>query len=347
MFATGIENSIPTINNGKTRVDQMEASDHYKRWKEDFDCVEEIGIQYLRWGPPLHRTYLGPGKYDWEYADMALADLRRRLITPIVDLCHFGVPDWIGNFQNPDFSQQFANYAAAFAERYRFNPTQLRRGSSASKAQGAMALRLAYRPPYDVEAMLRFCAKAQIHGVEHVEGLTLRRSVGWQHRGQRLTGWVSSTFVPDRHEVHVSASPSLSPVLGALMQGVRHSLDLDADPALIDPVLALLPVPLRPGTRLPGVMDGFEGALRVILGQQVTVKAARTLVQRVVDRYGQAIDTPASGPVSRLQFTRTVWYAPKLGVPVVIEIEDNDEAGKPLRRERVELMHAQQARTAN
>ena len=62
---------------------------------------------------------------------------------------------------------------------------------------------------------------------------------------------------------------------------------------------------------------------------------------------GQAIDTPASGPVSRLQFTRTVWYAPKLGVPVVIEIEDNDEAGKPLRRERVELMHAQQARTAN
>jgi len=62
---------------------------------------------------------------------------------------------------------------------------------------------------------------------------------------------------------------------------------------------------------------------------------------------GQAIDTPVSGPVSKLQFTRTVWYAPKLGMPVVIEIEDNDEAGKPLRRERVELTHAQQARTAN
>ena len=62
---------------------------------------------------------------------------------------------------------------------------------------------------------------------------------------------------------------------------------------------------------------------------------------------GQAIDTPVSGPVSKWQFTRTVWYAPKLGMPVVIEIEDNDEAGKPLRRERVELTHAQQARTAN
>ena len=62
---------------------------------------------------------------------------------------------------------------------------------------------------------------------------------------------------------------------------------------------------------------------------------------------GQATDTPSTGPVTRLQFTRTVWYAPKLGMPVVIEIEDNDEAGKPLRRERVELTHAQQARAAN
>ena len=189
--------------------------------------------------------------------------------------------------------ESLRRFNAAFAERYRFNPTQLRReGSPAAKAPGSTALRLAYRPPYDVEAMLRFYAMRQVLGVEQVDGLTLRRTVGWLHRGQRITGWVSSRFVPERHEVHVNASASLSPVLGALMQRVRHSLDLDADPALIDPVLALLPVPLRPGTRLPGVMDGFEGALRVILGQQVTVKAARTLVQRVVDRFGEPIDTP-------------------------------------------------------
>ena len=72
----------------------------------------------LRYGPPLHRTFLGPNKYDWEFADLTFADLRRREITPIVDLCHFGVPDWIGNFQNPDFPQLFADYAGAFAERY-------------------------------------------------------------------------------------------------------------------------------------------------------------------------------------------------------------------------------------
>ncbi len=51
MFATGIENSIPTINHGKTRVDQMEACGHYERWREDFDCVQDIGINYLRYGP--------------------------------------------------------------------------------------------------------------------------------------------------------------------------------------------------------------------------------------------------------------------------------------------------------
>ncbi|WP_309660875.1 family 1 glycosylhydrolase [Sphingomonas sp.] len=118
MFATGIENSIPTINNGKTRIDQMESAGHYERWREDFDCVQEVGINFLRYGPPLHRTYLGPNTYDWAFADATFADLRRREITPIVDLCHFGVPDWIGNFQNPDFPQLFATYCGAFAERF-------------------------------------------------------------------------------------------------------------------------------------------------------------------------------------------------------------------------------------
>ncbi|MEO6248714.1 MAG: family 1 glycosylhydrolase [Sphingomicrobium sp.] len=118
MFATGIENSIPTIKNGTVRVDQMVASNHYNRWKDDFDCVQQVGINFLRYGPPLHKTWLAPGRYDWEFADVTLADLRRREITPIIDLCHFGVPDWIGNFQNGDFPALFAVYAAAFAERY-------------------------------------------------------------------------------------------------------------------------------------------------------------------------------------------------------------------------------------
>lgn len=118
MFATGIENSIPRIQNGRLRIDQMEACGHYARWREDFDLVEELGLAYLRYGPPLHTTLLGPDRHDWEFADVTFADLRRRDISPIVDLCHFGVPDWIGDFQNPDFSEQFARYAGAFARRF-------------------------------------------------------------------------------------------------------------------------------------------------------------------------------------------------------------------------------------
>jgi beta-glucosidase len=118
MFATGIENSIPTINGGRNRVDQMDVCGHYRRWRDDFDLVEEMGLHFLRYGPPLHRTLLGPGRYDWEFADITFADLERRDITPIVDLCHFGVPDWLGDFQNPDFPMQFARYCGEFADRF-------------------------------------------------------------------------------------------------------------------------------------------------------------------------------------------------------------------------------------
>ena len=118
MFATGIENSYPTIANGRRRIDQMEKTKHYDRWKEDFQLVQELEINFLRYGPPLHRTWIGPDKYDWEFADVTYAELYRRNIVPITDLCHFGVPDWIGNFQNPDFPELFADYAAAFAKRF-------------------------------------------------------------------------------------------------------------------------------------------------------------------------------------------------------------------------------------
>jgi beta-glucosidase len=103
LFATGIENSNPTIENGRVRRDQMEECGHYRLWERDFDLVEELGIRFLRYGPPLHKTFLGQGRYDWDFADLTFAQLKAREIVPIVDLCHFGVPDWIGDFQNPDF----------------------------------------------------------------------------------------------------------------------------------------------------------------------------------------------------------------------------------------------------
>jgi beta-glucosidase/6-phospho-beta-glucosidase/beta-galactosidase len=121
MFATGIENSYPTIAlpDGTTkRVDSMAKADHHRRWREDFEKVKELGIEFLRYGPPYHQTHRGPGIHDWEFADLTFPALREMGITPIADLCHFGVPDWLGDFQNPDFPPHFAEYARAFAERY-------------------------------------------------------------------------------------------------------------------------------------------------------------------------------------------------------------------------------------
>jgi beta-glucosidase/6-phospho-beta-glucosidase/beta-galactosidase len=121
MFATGIENSYPTValpDGTITRVDEMRRCGHYARWREDFELVRELGIDYLRYGPPYYRTHIGPGRYDWTFADETFNELRVLGLTPIVDLCHFGVPDWIGNFQNPEWPRFFEEYARAFAERY-------------------------------------------------------------------------------------------------------------------------------------------------------------------------------------------------------------------------------------
>src|SRR6185312_9197709 len=120
MFATGIENSYPTIVvDGETRrVDEMERSDHYRRWRDDFRLTKELGIEYLRYGPPYFSVHTGPDRYDWSFPDETFNALHEMDIVPIADLCHFGVPDWIGGFQNRDWPELFADYAHAFASRY-------------------------------------------------------------------------------------------------------------------------------------------------------------------------------------------------------------------------------------
>lgn len=121
MFATGIENSYPTIQlpDGRTkRVDEMEKACHYRNWRKDFELVKETGLEFLRYGPPYYSVHEGPGKYNWAFTDEVFNALRAMGINPIVDLCHFGVPDWIGNFQNPDWPKYFTEFAIAFAKRF-------------------------------------------------------------------------------------------------------------------------------------------------------------------------------------------------------------------------------------
>jgi beta-glucosidase/6-phospho-beta-glucosidase/beta-galactosidase len=96
----------------------MEKCGHYEHWQTDFLLVKELGIEYLRYGPPYYSVHAAPGKYDWAFTDQVFNRLKELEICPIVDLCHFGVPDWIGNFQNTDFPYYFAEYAEAFAKRF-------------------------------------------------------------------------------------------------------------------------------------------------------------------------------------------------------------------------------------
>jgi hypothetical protein len=121
MFATGIECSYPVVlgaDRRQKRIDQLELAFHYKYWQHDLHLVRRMGLQYLRYGPPYYRVHLGCDRYDWEFTDRVFAEMQRLEIIPIVDLCHFGVPDWIGNFQNPEWPQLFSQYAAAFARRF-------------------------------------------------------------------------------------------------------------------------------------------------------------------------------------------------------------------------------------
>jgi beta-glucosidase/6-phospho-beta-glucosidase/beta-galactosidase len=120
MFATGIECSYPSIGAGPDRIrrDQMQECGHYARWREDLTLAVETGCRYLRYGPPYYRMHVGPGAYDWTFSDEVLPAMRGMGLVPILDLCHFGVPDWLGDFQNPEFPCFFAEYAKAFAQRY-------------------------------------------------------------------------------------------------------------------------------------------------------------------------------------------------------------------------------------
>ena len=197
-------------------------------------------------------------------------------------------------------------FNAAFAQHYRMNPTRLRKdggptataSTTSSTAARPGDLRLAWRPPYDLAGVLHFVQQRAIAGVEQVDGLTIRRTLAVAYQGRVLSGWLAARFDPSRCELHLSLAPALMPAAGVLIDRTRQALDLDADPSRIDAALNQgPPLPGAPlaGVRLPSGWDGFEIAVRVILGQQVTVAAARTLTRRLVERFGQPLQTPLPG----------------------------------------------------
>ncbi|MCX2861609.1 helix-turn-helix domain-containing protein [Paucibacter sp. PLA-PC-4] len=190
-------------------------------------------------------------------------------------------------------------FNAAFIEHYRLQPGALRKQTSAADTGDGAAgtlLRLGYRPPYAVDALLGFLAARSVGGVEHVDPLKRRieRTLSLMHRGRLHSGWLSVGFDTQRHQALVSLAPGLWPAVASLLPLLRRWLDLDAEPGRIDE--ALKPALGEPGAeemglRLPGCLDRYELAVRAVLGQQVTVAAARTLAARLVARFG----TPLAG----------------------------------------------------
>ncbi len=188
-------------------------------------------------------------------------------------------------------------FNAAFVAHYKLNPTQLRRAGATSSGRGT-SVRLGYRPPYDALAMCAFLSKRQLDTIERVDADPARPGVGRtfsvRAAGTTHSGWLQARFEPTACQLVLQVSDSLREVLPLVIRRVRNAFDLDADPQAINQVLHGS-FPAGDGLRVPGALDGFELAVRAVLGQQITVAAARTLAQRLVDRFGEVIDTPWPG----------------------------------------------------
>jgi AraC family transcriptional regulator, regulatory protein of adaptative response / DNA-3-methyladenine glycosylase II len=178
-------------------------------------------------------------------------------------------------------------FNALFQDRYRLNPTQLRKTTAATIAPDEIACEVAYRPPLDWQALLSYLVGRAIAGVERVEGDRYFRTV---HLGQQQ-GWLSVEPIEGKDALRVKLSLSLVPGLLPVLARVKTLFDLTAEPQQIAAHLGSLALH-HPGLRVPGAFDGFEIAVRTILGQQVSVKAATTLMGRFVQCFGEPIETP-------------------------------------------------------
>jgi AraC family transcriptional regulator, regulatory protein of adaptative response / DNA-3-methyladenine glycosylase II len=184
-------------------------------------------------------------------------------------------------------------FNALFKSRYGLNPRSMRRSAAAA---AGLTCQLDFRPPLAWEHVLGYLRMRAIPGVEAVDATHYRRTVAIGDR----QGWISVTPARSGTALEVELSPSLAPVVGAVIVRVKHLFDLGAAPDAVsallvkDPMLAPA-VKRLPGLRVPGAFDGFELAVRAVLGQQVSVKAATTMAGRWAKAFGSALETPYPG----------------------------------------------------
>jgi AraC family transcriptional regulator of adaptative response / DNA-3-methyladenine glycosylase II len=188
----------------------------------------------------------------------------------------------------------------AFSGRYGMPPTRLRkdlsRAADAPVLGKSFTLQLAYRPPFDWDGLIAFLGARVMKGVESIHDGAYMRTV----RLGAHTGWIRAAHVAQKRSIALEVTHSLTPVLPALLGRLRNMFDLGARPDIISSQLSLDPtladsVAANPGLRVPGAFDGFELAVRAVLGQQITVKAATTIAGRFAEAFGDATVTPHAG----------------------------------------------------
>ncbi len=188
-------------------------------------------------------------------------------------------------------------FNALFKERYRLHPTRLRK-TAPSSVPDALHFELSFRPPYDWEALSAFLGTRAVAGVEAIGAHSYRRTVRVFHAEREHRGWIDVAPVKNKSTLRVTVSTSLAKALPIVLARVKDVFDLSCHPADVALALGKLAAG-NPGLRVPGAFDGFELAVRAILGQQITVAGARTLAARFAAAFGAKIDTPF-GSLNRL-----------------------------------------------
>ncbi|MGC9967238.1 MAG: AlkA N-terminal domain-containing protein [Syntrophobacteraceae bacterium] len=182
-------------------------------------------------------------------------------------------------------------FNALMKEHYRMSPTSLRRKAGDSEGSDAITLQLGYRPPLAWEELIAFLGTRAIEAVESIAEGRYRRSVGVEAGGRLHCGWIEVFLNHRRPVLVVRMDGALVRVIPQILVGVKRLFDLSAHPIEIASVLGVLAQD-RPGLRVPGAFDGFETAVRAILGQQITVKAASTVAGRFAEALGERVQTP-------------------------------------------------------
>jgi AraC family transcriptional regulator of adaptative response / DNA-3-methyladenine glycosylase II len=190
-------------------------------------------------------------------------------------------------------------FNAIFHERYGLSPTALRRSQNSRTAGQSLTIRLGFRPPLAWPWLLKFLAGRAIPGVELVEDNRYWRAIQiGQSKGQGSgQGWINVDRVEGANALRVEVSLSLARHLPSLLDRVKNLFDLDAHPQLIEARLGederlRKMAPWHSGLRLPGAFDGFEMAMRAVLGQQISVAAARTIAGRITEAFAEPVETP-------------------------------------------------------